>query len=313
MNRMEQLFKQKFNDVKKLISFCTLWTGEAGGVRKMVVDQSDRLMLDAGEWIKTSDKNGNNYLAVGTPFGIFVFYQRELFGKALYWYETTRSLIRQFPILAKDGEAPSGFLEEHVMEYIMAGDLVRDAQFRAQAITVGGGTVSDGIPMKKAKPGQKHRRAKPQAFTQAKEKDKQEVKAKKAMRGKVKEDEVAPKKVVKQRPPAPKQKAKVDIINAAPRSYERGIRDTSKGPKLTSVKVGNSGKHRQPRGMNSGIVHIDDTGFVNEKGQTVYAANGAGISQTIVLDPPKHILSETLPLNKVAAEDKPEPYVNIQE
>jgi hypothetical protein len=194
MNRMEQLFKQQFNDVKKLISFCTLWTGDAGGVRKMVVDQSDRLMLEPGEWIKTVDKNSNNYLAVGTPFGIFVFYQRELFGKAMYWYETTRSLIRQFPVLTKDGESPSGFLEEHVMEYIMSGSLVHDSLVRAEAIRLGGGTVSDGIPMKKVKSGHKHRR--PKAELEVKAKDKHDIKAKKALRRPVKEDEVAPKKVI---------------------------------------------------------------------------------------------------------------------
>lgn len=154
MEAVESLFKAKYNAVKKMLSFNPLWMASAGCVRKMVVDTQQRLMLQEDEWCKTADKSGTQYIAVGTAFGIIVFHQRSLFGKPMFWYETTKSLTK---ITSDWGiTSPSGLASADFLKDVFEGTFLERVKAAAQAILAEGGEVGDRIPIPKAKPGRKN-------------------------------------------------------------------------------------------------------------------------------------------------------------
>lgn len=241
MSKLENMFKETFNNVKKLIRFKPMWLGAEQDFRKIVVDRAHRLMLDVGEVVKIEDKHGNLYLVVGTPFGIVAARRVMMFGKAIIKYETTKNLVKAFSTNVQQEvnffQAPSGLLGEHGFSYLVGKQFQDDLEVIASEMKNANLPVGDGILPPRV---QKERIAVPAETNKeiwdkarAKVKAKQKDRHQKVPKAKVpkptskviaRPEEEALLANASQLTPAEK------LINAAPLSYELGIKDTSERP-----------------------------------------------------------------------------------
>ena len=152
MSKTDTVFKEQFNAVKKLISFSTRWL-EGSDFRRIVVDRNDRLMLEVGETIKSVDKHGRQYIAVGTPFGIVAIQRRELMGNTVLMYEVTKNLVDAYSNRegAKFFNKVSGLLPEHGLQYMFNGMMQDDLAVIAKEMQEAGKKVCDGIMPRREK------------------------------------------------------------------------------------------------------------------------------------------------------------------
>ena len=158
MCKLESLFKEKFNDIKRNIFFNPCWVEEGGNFHRLIVDRSRRLILDAGEVVKMTDKHQRQYIMVGTPFGMIAVQRAVLFGKTVLRYETTKSLVANYQNFVKEEmnffPQPAGIILENGLSYLLSEQLHADFRAIAEDCVNAGRAVSDGIlpPAVKKKP-----------------------------------------------------------------------------------------------------------------------------------------------------------------
>lgn len=149
MSKLENMFKERFNSIKKLIQFKPTWLDAGQDFRKIVVDRAYRLMLEVDEVIKIEDKKKNQYIAIGTPFGLIVVCRAIMFGKTIIKYETTKNFVKAYATSVKSDvnffPAPSGLLAEHGFSYLISSQFSEDIKTIAQFYRESGQEVSDGI------------------------------------------------------------------------------------------------------------------------------------------------------------------------
>ena len=244
MHKLENMFKEEFNRVKKLISFNPRWVEQPGDFRRVVADRACRYILNVGEVVKMTDKQQRQYILVGTPYGMIAAQRTTLLGKTIVRFETTKALVdayRNF-INAEVNFFPdkSGILLEQGFSYLISQQLQDDFKVIADMAIEAGHKVGDGIKPPRVP------REKATIVTNAVPAPNKEIwdAATRRLAAKLKRTQVTAE------PPVMLALKSTDslLVNAAPQSYQAGTTPTVVAPR--------------PRGMNTSMVHYDDPAFI---------------------------------------------------
>ncbi len=260
MHKLEAMFKEHFNNVKKLISFNPRWVEPAGDFRRVVSDRACRYILNVGEVVKMTDRHQRQYILVGTPFGMIAAQRTVMFGKTIVRYETTHALVDNYHNFINDDvnffPGISGILLEQGFSYLVSQQLQDDFKVIADMALEAGRTVGDGIKPPRVP------REKATITTNAPPPNKEIWDA-------------AAKRVAhkfKRQQATAAAPAKPDIVNAAPRQYTVGLQDNStelsgdqqlinSAPMNLPLGTCDTSGPVRARGMTSCIVHYDDAPF----------------------------------------------------